>query len=650
MLDCLIVVPFEPATAPVLDPHMRPTYLARIALPLEAATLELETRLGVRLNYWEQGMRPTISGSELAFPRTRTLAAVVLASALEHAGLSWHAIDPGVRELDWWRRELSRLRRRAPRTVALCTTFLMHYPWVSALCAVIRRALPDSTLLVGGYYYASNARNFLSLDADVYCVGEGEVRLPAIVQALRDGGSLDHVPGLYLNGADGQKRYTGRAEPMNLRSRPPVDWTLAARIEPRLALDTDLVEVGVETQRGCVFKCEFCSYRALSSPQALTPDEAADAIMQTAVVGNAAINIVDATASFPHERWNAILRALIARGGAPHPIWAFARVSDINELSASLMAAAGVRHLFVGQESGDQRILDAMKKGTRVTQVRSAVEALAAHGVTATFGFIHGFPGETAETIGATRRMIEKLNCGFESRPPILTYLLYPFTIPVLAAVAARDEFRDVAHYLDYQAQGMDPDRTLDEVLDTIIAISRAPHAPAYSHLLLKSVMPTTGCALFSRHDRTELFHWLKAVERGVSLFLERSLAGTPVPDLELQRVSRTILAAYPHGRQQLSPLMRWMGKPMLGRLHREWLAESDRGAGVLTRTFTAATIWHQTHDARLGWRACTTGAVVDKPAAGAPMQNIEAQAQLLIAGARSTGHKYPKDALPKRA
>ena len=651
MVDSVIIVPFEPATAPVLDPHMRSTYLARVAVPLEAATIELENYLGVRLNYWEQGMRPTIGGRELAFPKTRTLSAVVLASALEDAGLEWRAIDPGVRELDWWRAELKRMRRHAPRTVAVCTTFVMHYPWLSALCRIVRQLLPEATLLVGGYYYASNAKNFLSLEADVFCVGEGELRLPAIVQAVREGRSLDHIRGLYIRGTDGHIRHTGHAEALNLRSRPPVDWSLAARIDPTLDLQHDLIEVGVETQRGCIFKCEFCSYRTLAAPNALGPVEAADAIMQTGVVRNAAVNIVDATASFPHERWKAILRDLIARGGAPHALWAFARVTDINDESASLMAAAGVKHLFVGQESGDQRILDAMKKGTKVTHVRGAVEALARHGVSATFGFIHGFPGETAESIATTRRMIEGLNRGFEARPPVLTYLLYPFTIPNLAAVAAREEFKDVAHYLDYDAGGADPDRTLDEVLETIMAVSRTAHAPAYSHLLLKSVMPTTGGALFSRHDRTELFRWLKAVERGAAMFLERSLEGTPIDDRELRGVRDTIMAAYPHGHTRPTWVMRRLGKPFLDRLQREWRAEPDHGPGLVTRALTGATVWRQTKDLRLGWQAWRTADIVGKrDAHAAPTESVGDHAANLIVHARATTHKYPKEALPSRA
>jgi anaerobic magnesium-protoporphyrin IX monomethyl ester cyclase len=652
MIDCLIAVPFEPATSVMLDPHMRSTYLAQIAVPLESANVELEEYLGVDLNYWERGRRPIIGGRELSFPRARSLTAVVLASALEHASLSWRALDPGHQELDWWREALLRKQALQPRTVAVSTTFVLTYPWLRAFFEIVRRALPDSKIIVGGAYYSTNAKKFLSLDADVFCIGEGEIRFPEIARTICANGPLEGIRGLYVRGRKGELLHTGHAEPINLRARPPVDWRLAERIEPSVNPGEELLEAGVETQRGCIFKCEFCTYRTLNTPSALDPKEAADAIMGVATtVGNATINILDATATFPHKRWIAILHELIARGGSPHPIWAFARVADINEQTASLMAAAGVRHLYVGQESGDQRILDAMKKGTKVAQVRVAVEALAKHGIIATFSFIHGFPAETAQSIIATRRMIETLNQGFESNPPVLTYQINPFSIPDFSAVAAREEFRNVGNFFDYQQSDFSADDAFAEVLTTIMAVSRLPFAPAYAHLFFKSVMPTTGSSVFVRSDKIALFRWLKAVERGIGLFLQRSLEGTPIDDAELRRVRDTILAAYPGRQLRPPPFRRYFGRRLLNRLQQEWRAEPLRGPGAVTRAYLGTTVWRQMNDFRMGWHTWRTGEIGGNRLAGlrVPAGDINTFATALIARARATPNKYLKEALPAR-
>ena len=118
---------------------------------------------------------------------------------------------------------------------------------------------------MGGYYYATNVKEFLRLDADVLCVGEGEVRLPQIVQRLVAGQSVSNIPGLYLPDAEGVLRHTGHVEPLDLQSLSRPNWDLSGQIDPPINLERATIEFGVETQRGCIFKCEFCNYRTLAS-------------------------------------------------------------------------------------------------------------------------------------------------------------------------------------------------------------------------------------------------------------------------------------------------------------------------------------------------------------------------------------------------
>ena len=161
----------------------------------------------------------------------------------------------------------------------------------------------------------------------------------------------------------------------------------------------------------------------------MTAERAADAILAAGTGSPGGVRITDATASFPHGRWQRILARLVEAGGSrAASLWCYTRVSRPRgrHRRPDGVTKAGVRHVFVGQESGDQRILDAMKKGTSVDQVKPAVAALARSGVCATFSFIHGFPGEDAASMETTRSMIVHLNDGFESRPPVLHYIINP--------------------------------------------------------------------------------------------------------------------------------------------------------------------------------------------------------------------------------
>lgn len=484
-LDILLLVPFEPVSSFVIEPHVRQDFAVAYTSLMQAA-VEFGEYLGCDLP-----VQPTIGAPPPRFA-LRSLSAITLATHLEREGLDWAALDPGEQDLGAWRRDLERLRGAPPRTIAVCTTFLIGGRWPSVLLSMLRELFPDSKILLGGYFYATDSQAFLSLDADVYCVGEGELRLPAIVKAILAGRTLDDIPGLYLRQGGGALRYTGPVEQLDLGALPPVDWTLAGseRMEPRLDPERDSVAMGVETQRGCVFKCEFCTYRTLIGPNVMAPEAAVDAIMRCAVVKHGYIALVDATGTFPHDRWEEILYLLIARGGAPHPIWMYGRVSDLSERTAALMARAGVTAVFVGQESGDQRILQAMKKGTRTSQIRPAVAVLGKHGIVGQFGFIHGFPGEDEESLRNTRHVMATLNDGFERRPVVLVASVGPMHHQDLSASGYRSRaehrpdsvWRDTWNRL-FANPAQFPQRPGGwghAVIETYMMLSRIPHAPAW--------------------------------------------------------------------------------------------------------------------------------------------------------------------------
>jgi hypothetical protein len=449
------------------------------------------------------------------------------------------------------------------------------------------------------------------------------VRLPRIVKTIRDGGSLEGIPGLYLPRADGTVKHTGHVEQLDLRTLPMVDWNLCKRIEPPVDPAAEQIEYGLETQRGCVFKCEFCTYRTLSSPNDLTPEEAVDRMLALPAARLGGINLTDATATFPHNRWEEILRRLVDRGGSPHAIWAYARVSDLAEPTVALMAKANVRQVFIGQESGDQRILNAMKKGTRIDQVRPAVKALAQHGVVAGISLIHGFPGETDESVLATRQLLATINDDSPDRPPVLYYFIFPFSLLDFASVSRREELGQGGHYLGYESLPFSPKQAAEAMLRTFIETSRIPHAPV-NLLLLGNVAPrlmSSGILLSGAGRALEFFQWMKAVERGTVLFLEQQLNGV-VPDrAELAEIRARILDRYPMEGAGMGPLKRvsrLARKALLSRFGREWSVEAEHGAGSMTRMLLGGIAWASSGGPRAAIQSWRTGEFVVAPGAAA--------------------------------
>jgi radical SAM superfamily enzyme YgiQ (UPF0313 family) len=69
---------------------------------------------------------------------------------------------------------------------------------------------------------------------------------------------------------------------------------------------------------------------------------------------------------------------------------------------------AGCTEVWIGAESGSQKILDAMDKGTRVEDIYEARENLRRHGIRACFFLQLGYPGETWDDLERTIRMVRE--------------------------------------------------------------------------------------------------------------------------------------------------------------------------------------------------------------------------------------------------
>lgn len=618
MLDVAILVPFQGQEGLWLEPMARTSQgPARLVSILARQRLAAATGLDLRsvVPAWARPHKYRV---------TRTAGAVALASSAERAGLRWHAIDPGEISLAEWRRRLLELRERSPALVAINSTFVNEVRWLHLFCAMVRDTLPEARVALGGYYYATDARGFLGASADVFCVGEGEDRLGRIARAVRDGRGLDDIPGLFLRERDGRIRSTGSPAPLDLESMPLPDWSLSARFEPPLDPAREPMMFHVETQRGCHFKCDFCTFRTLSERALMSPEHSAEMVLSATRAGQGRTFLSDATATYPRERWRAVLDAIEVAGGSPHPLTAFARVSDLDDGVCAQMKRARVRHVFVGQESGDQAVLNAMKKGTRVRDVRPALDAMARNDVKATFGFICGFPGEDAAAAERSREMMLHLNDGHDD-PTVLVVYLDVFAAQDLATVSTRAELKTRAHPFDYADMPMTAHQAAMTALRNCLALSERPEAPVTGFGLTALVGDLVTAY---SHDGAwrEGFRWLKAFDRGIGLFVENELDGVPVNRRALDEVRRALAVDATVPRTSFREGARtWLARALLA----EWQAEPSAEAGLVTRVLAASSVWEALRDPRATAEAFRTAAppavVADLPGEARASRDVEA-------------------------
>ncbi len=594
MSDVLLLVPFESKSGYVLDAALRKTTGAHLAAPLASAARELEAALGVCFD-----AAPSIAGQSLDPGPHRSLTAVALATQLEAAGLDWEALDPGSWDLRQWSKALSVLARRKPKCVGVSTTFMTSRPWLDALLGLVRRDFPDAVLVVGGYFYTTDTQGFLELDADVYLVGEGETRFPELVRRVLRGQSLATIPGLYLRSAADQLEHTGTPPGLFLEEVSEPDFAISSRISPAHE-PARLPYAGLETQRGCGFMCAFCTYRTLPTSAALSPEAAA---LRAARLPTSYVELYDATATAPRTRWRAFLDQC-ADAELGKKLGAFGRASDLDDDTVNRMARAGVAHVFIGQESGDQRMLNLMRKGTKLEQFQPALDALGDAGITVTLGLIHGFPGETSASLDATRSLLARVNARCPDHPTAFSYVLYPFALQDYAAIASDPELSEGStHYFGYSSGDMDISVVCREILLTLLHTSRIPHAPVAASVFQRALsLPTSVISASS--SRGDIFRWAKALECGVALFIGRDVFGKPIDRAELEALKPTLLAPFERRPSRRASLRSRVESMLIRGLAREWRT-SPGATGPLTETL----LWYLTP--RVHTSARRTGAAL---------------------------------------
>jgi len=106
--------------------------------------------------------------------------------------------------------------------------------------------------------------------------------------------------------------------------------------------------------------------------------------------------------------WIEQFAAIVTERRAVVPFKCLMRADGVTESTARALRSAGCRTVWVGAESGSQRVLDWMEKGTRVDQIETAARRLHAENIEVGFFLQFGYPGETFDDIQLTLDMVRR--------------------------------------------------------------------------------------------------------------------------------------------------------------------------------------------------------------------------------------------------
>jgi anaerobic magnesium-protoporphyrin IX monomethyl ester cyclase len=271
-----------------------------------------------------------------------------------------------------------------------------------------------SVVIVSSSDSTDHYPEYLEKGADFVLMGEGEQTLVELVTAIRSGqAAFESIAGLAWKKNGTPVRSFTRKVMKDLDQLPLPAWDLIDMDSYRTIWmrNHGYFSLNISTTRGCPFKCNWCAkpiygnrYNARSPAHVV-----------------AEIRLLKERYHFDHiwmcddifglkPGWVNEFAELVEREKLFFRFKIQSRADLLmQENYVTALARAGCENSWMGAESGSQKILDAMDKGTTVDQIAGATRLLRENGIRASFFIQFGYPGETKEDIDLTIRMIKTL-------------------------------------------------------------------------------------------------------------------------------------------------------------------------------------------------------------------------------------------------
>lgn len=323
---------------------------------------------------------------------------------------------------------IERLKKAKPKVVGLsCFTPTIlngHY-----LAKLVKENCPKAVTVVGGVHASALPRRTLTEfeNFDYLIAGEGEETFFEFCRKVKDKQSLRGIKGLITKE---NKDFEARPLISDLDQIPfPARELLKVNLYKGAAnkgFSRNCLNIAeIFTARGCPYQCIFCASH-------LTMDRK----VRLRSIGNISaeisdcvkkyrtnhITFLDDTFTLDRQRVKELCRYLKKNNLTWNATGT--RVNTVDKELLDEMAKSGCLGLAFGVESGSQHILDLMKKGITLTQVRDAFKWAREAGIKSLEAdFIIGaHPDETKEDLDSTKKLIKELNPDILSVAYIVPY------------------------------------------------------------------------------------------------------------------------------------------------------------------------------------------------------------------------------------
>ena len=314
------------------------------------------------------------------------------------------------------------LQVHKPRIVAI---YEDDFNFLTKMCLTRMRALAwemteiarahGARVIVHGSDATDHAAEYLRRGADFVIEGEAEYVLLRVVRAISNGSSPANIPGvksLRRTGGCETIEACGRTAPR--RFSPPLPFPARDLIDFQPYRQNwkkahGFISFNLLASRGCPFRCNWCAKPIFGDTYQLRPAEDVALEMRLLKEKYGAEHLWFADDIFGLNRhWLRNFARAVEVLDCAMPFKVQARADLINPETAHALKRAGCTEVWMGVESGSQKILDAMDKGIRVEEVIEARSQLKHQGIRACYFLQLGYPGERWDDLCKTIALVRE--------------------------------------------------------------------------------------------------------------------------------------------------------------------------------------------------------------------------------------------------
>jgi anaerobic magnesium-protoporphyrin IX monomethyl ester cyclase len=309
--------------------------------------------------------------------------------------------------------QLQFILEKNPKVICIYTNLMTKIEVIKLMNIIKTEKYNHPKIVLGGPDVSYNIENYLKAGADFLVIGEGEETTFELYNAIINNQNFNTINGIAFLENEKVIQTEARTKFKELDELPLPN---REAINMQKYLDTWKKNHGqssmtISTQRGCPYTCKWCSTAVYGQSYRRRPAEqvAAEMKMLKENYNPDVIWFVDDVFTVSHK-WLLGFREEVLKQNAIIPFECITRAERLNDEILALLKEIGCFRIWIGAESGSQKVIDLMDRRVDVNVVKEAIQKTNQLGIeTGTFIML-GYPGETEEDILETINYLKDAN------------------------------------------------------------------------------------------------------------------------------------------------------------------------------------------------------------------------------------------------